>query len=272
MCDACIIESVKNNMLSRRGLFRAAAAGAAAAAMASPGALSPAFAAAPATATDLTHELYEEFPTFFGQQQFFREQKFNFKEHTFNLFELRVSEHTGTHMDAPLHFSADGLSVAEIPVENLVVPLIVIDIRERAAADPDTQLTPDDLKAWISANGDIPDNACVAMNSGWPAYLGTDKFRNADAEGKLHFPGFHVETVKALLETNAAGIAVDTLSLDYGISPDFATHNTWLPAGRWGLEAVANLDKVPAKGATVVVGAPKVRGGTGGPSRVIALV
>ncbi|MBD9372864.1 cyclase family protein [Rhizobium sp. ARZ01] len=272
MCDACVIESVKKNMLSRRGLFRAAAAGAATAAMASTGALSPAIAAAPESVADLTHELFEEFPTFFGPQQFFREQKFNFKEHTFNLFELRYSEHTGTHMDAPLHFSADGLSVAEIPVENLVVPLVVIDIREKAAADPNAQLTPDDLKAWISANGDIPDNACVAMNSGWSAHLGTDKFRNADAEGKLHFPGFHVETVKALLETKAAGIAVDSLSLDYGISPDFATHNTWLPAGRWGLEAVANLDKVPVKGATLVVGAPKVRGGTGGPSRVLALV
>ncbi|SOC40238.1 kynurenine formamidase [Rhizobium subbaraonis] len=272
MCNACVIESVKTNMLSRRGLFRAAAAGAITAAAVGTGALSPAIAAAPASVTDLTHELYEEFPTFFGPQQFFREQKFNFKEHTFNLFELRYSEHTGTHMDAPLHFSADGMSVAEIPVENLVVPLAVIDIRQKAADDPDAQLTPDDLKAWIAANGEIPDNACIALNSGWSAHLGTDKFRNADAEGKMHFPGFHVEAVQALLETKAAGIAVDTLSLDYGISPDFATHNTWLPAGRWGLEAVANLDRLPAKGATLVVGAPKVRGGTGGPARVLALV
>ncbi|QRM55919.1 cyclase family protein [Sinorhizobium sp. BG8] len=271
MCDACVIDSVKKNMLSRRGLFRAAAAGAATVAAASTGALSPGLAASPATATDLTHELYEDFPTYFGPQQFFREQKFNFKEHTFNLFELRYSEHTGTHMDAPLHFSADGLSVAEIPVGNLVVPLAVIDIREKAASNPDAQVTPDDLKAWIAANGEIPENACVAMNSGWSAHLGTDKFRNADGEKKIHFPGFHVETVQALLETTTSGIAVDTLSLDYGISPDFATHNTWLPAGRWGLEAVANLDKVPVKGATIIVGAPKVRGGTGGPARVFAL-
>lgn len=274
MCDACIIDSVKTNMLSRRGLFRAAAAGAATAAAASASVLSPApaFAATSATVTDLSHELYEEFPTYFGPQQFFREQKFNFKEHTFNLFELRFSEHTGTHMDAPLHFSADGLSVAEIPVEKLVVPLVVIDIRERAAQDPDAQVTPDDIKAWVSANGEIPDNACVALNSGWSARLGTDTFRNADADGKMHFPGFHVETAQALLETGASGIAVDTLSLDYGLSADFATHNVWLPAGRWGLEAVANLDRLPASGATLVVGAPKVRGGTGGPARVLALL
>src|SRR5690606_26557029 len=105
MCDACVIDTVKNRMLSRRSFFRAAAAGAATITAAGSGVLSPALAQAPTTATDLTHELYEEFPTFFGQQQFWREQKFNYKEHKFNLFELRVNEHTGTHLDAPLHFS-----------------------------------------------------------------------------------------------------------------------------------------------------------------------
>ncbi len=273
MCNACVIESVKNRMLSRRDLFRAAAAGTAAVAASSFVAAPVALAQGASTVTDMTHELHEEFPTFFGEQQFFRDQKFNFAEHTFNLFELRINEHTGTHMDAPLHFSADGTSVAEIPVSNLVVPLCVVDIREKTAGNADAQVTPDDLKAWISANGDIPDNACVAMNSGWSAHLGTDKFRNADGEGKMHFPGFHVEAVQMLLEQGkAVGIAVDTLSLDFGISPDFATHNTWLPANRWGIEAIANLDKLPAKGATLVVGAPKHRGGTGGPARVFALV
>ena len=273
MCDACIIDTVKNRMLSRRSFFRAAAAGAATVAAASSGSLSPALAQAPSKVTDLTHELHEEFPTFFGQQQFWREQKFNYKEHKFNLFELRVNEHTGTHLDAPLHFSEDGKSVAEIPVSDLVVPLAIIDIREKADANPDAQLTPDDIKAWISANGDLPEKACVALNSGWGKHLGTDKFRNADAEGKMHFPGFHVEAVQYLAENSSAvGIAVDTLSLDHGLSPDFATHYAWLASGHWGLEGAANLDQLPAKGATLIVGAPKVRGGTGGPSRVLALV
>lgn len=273
MCNACVIESVKNRMLSRRSFFRAATAGAATLAAASSGALSPALAQAPAQVTELTHELHEEFPTFFGQQQFWREQKFNYKEHKFNLFELRVDEHTGTHLDAPLHFSEDGKSVAEIPISDLVVPLAIIDIREKADANPDAQLTPDDIKAWISANGDLPEKACVALHSGWGKHLGTDKFRNADSEGKMHFPGFHAEAVQYLAENSSAvGIAVDTLSLDHGISPDFATHYAWLGSGHWGLEAAANLDQLPAKGATLIVGAPKVRGGTGGPSRVLALV
>lgn len=276
MCNVCVMETVKQRMLSRRDLFKAAGVGAAAAAMTSaapsvmPG--TRAMAAGHGSVADMTHELHEEFPTFFGEQQFFREQKFNWAEHKFNLLELRVNEHTGTHVDAPLHFSENGRSVAEIPVGDLVVPLCVIDIRERAAADPDAQLTPDDVKAWIAANGEIPDRACVAMNSGWDAHLASDKFRNADAEGKMHFPGFHVEAVQMLLETAAAGIAVDTLSLDFGSSPDFATHYAWLPAGRWGIENIANLAAVPASGATLVVGAPKHRGGTGGPARVFAML
>jgi kynurenine formamidase len=100
----------------------------------------------------------------------------------------------------------------------------------------------------------------------------SDKFRNADGEGKMHFPGFHIETANMLMETGAAGIAVDTLSLDHGMSPDFATHYAWLGSGHWGLECIANLDAMPAKGATLILGAPKFRGGSGGPTRAIALV
>lgn len=273
MCHACIIENVKSNMLSRRALFRGiAGAGAAAAVATSP---APLFAqsAAPAKAHDLTHELYDMFPTYFGAQQLFMEQKFNFKEHTFNLYELRISEHTGTHIDAPLHFTADGKSVAELPVEDLVAPLVVIDIKAKAAENADAQVTPEDIKAWTDANGPLPDGAIVAMNSGWAAHVATDKFRNLGPDGKtMHFPGFHVDAVKQLLEGSTKAIAVDTLSLDFGQSPDFIVHNTWLPAGRYGIEGIANLDALPAKGATIVVGAPKVRGGTGGPARVFAMV
>jgi len=273
MCHACVIENVKSNMLSRRALFRGglAAAGAAAVATAAPAPLF-AQATAPQKAHDLTHDLFEEFPTFFGGQQFWRDQKFNFKEHTFNLFEWRVNEHTGTHIDAPLHFTADGKSVAELAAEDLVAPLVVIDIRAKASESADAQLTPEDIKAWSDKNGPLPEGAVVAMNSGWGAHLGTDKFRNLGADGKtMHFPGFHVDAVKQLLEGSTKAIAVDTLSLDFGQSPDFIVHNTWLPAGRYGIEGIANLDALPASGATVVVGAPKVKGGTGGPARIIAL-
>ncbi|MEM9032625.1 MAG: cyclase family protein, partial [Pseudomonadota bacterium] len=124
----------------------------------------------------------------------------------------------------------------------------------------------------ISANGDIPDGACVAMNSGWSDKVRTDGFRNADADGTQHYPGFHIEATQMLLETGASAIAVDTLSLDFGPSPDFATHYAWLPANRYGIECLANLDQVPEAGATLVVGAPKTGKGTGGPARIFAMV
>ena len=269
MCHHCVVENVKQRMLDRRGFFAGAVATAAAATVAATA--GPARAAA-AGYHDMTHELHADFPTFFGVQQLFMDQKFNYAEHKFNLFEMRVNEHTGTHMDAPLHFSADGRSVAEIPVEQLIVPLAVVDIREKAAASADAQVTPDDIKAWTAANGPLPQGCCVAMNSGWDAHVATAKYRNADDNKTMHFPGFHIEAAQMLIEDgNAVGIAVDTLSLDFGASPDFATHYGWLPSGRWGLECIANLAALPAKGATLIVGAPKVRGGTGGPSRVFAM-
>ncbi|MEO1552250.1 MAG: cyclase family protein, partial [Pseudomonadota bacterium] len=190
----------------------------------------------------------------------------------FNLFDLTLREHTGTHIDAPFHFSEDGLSVDQIEVGNLVVPLCVIDIAGRAAEDADTQVTPDDLKAWTDVHGPIPSRACVAMHSGWSDKVATPGFRNADDAGGLHFPGFHPEATEMLLETGAGSMAVDTLSLDHGPSADFATHYAWLGNGRFGIENMANLSAVPASGATLVVGAPTHKRGSGGPARLIALV
>lgn len=267
MCDACVIEGVKARMLSRRGLFGGAAAVAAGATIAA-----PARAASHGGVADLTHTLHEDFPTFGGAPGLNLNKLFDFAADGYNLFELVVNEHTGTHVDAPLHFSQDGASVDALPVASLVCPLCVVDIRERAAGDPDAQVTPDDLDAWIAAHGEIPDGACVAMLSGW-GEKATDPgtFRGADDDGVLHFPGFHLEAAERLLETGAAAIAVDTLSLDHGPSGDFAVHYAWLPEGRYGIECVAGLETVPAAGATLIVGAPKHRGGTGGPARILAL-
>lgn len=221
---------------------------------------------------DLTHTMPVDFPTFGGEIQLEIENVFQLASDGYNLNRWLLNEHTGTHMDAPFHFS-DGPSADQIPVENLVGPLAVVDIRAKAEANADAQLTPDDLKAWEAANGQLPEGAIVAMYSGWEEFLNNEKFRNADADGVMHFPGFHVDAIQFLLEERSVkGIMVDTLSLDYGMSPDFAVHYSWLPANRWGIENAANLGQLPAIGATVIVGGPKIAGATGGPSRVIALV
>ncbi len=271
MCDICVMNAVKDRMLSRRDFFKAAAAtGVAAAATGT--AAPPALAAGHSGVEDMTHAISPDFPTFFGEPGYATEQIFNIADHGVNMLRMVVNEHTGTHIDAPLHFSADGASVDEIPISDLVAPLCVVDIAARAAEDADTLLTPDDLKAWISANGDIPDGACVALYSGWAAKVDSDAYRGFDGEAQ-HYPGFHVEAAQMLMEeTGARSIASDTLSLDHGISKDFATHYAWLPSGRFGIENMAGLNRVPAAGATLVIGASKHVGGTGGPARIFALI
>jgi len=277
-------QEVVLNRLNRRGFLKAAAAALASAAIPAPALAAP---RAPRQATveaslagksfhrvvDLTHVITVDFPTFTGAQNLEFDTLATYQANGFNMYRWKLVEHTGTHMDAPFHFSADQDTADEIPISNLVVPLAIVDIRAKAELNPDAQVTPDDLTAWERRHGRIPKGACVAMNSGWADNVHTTKFRNADATGVMHFPGFHVEAAEFLLnEREVNGIAVDTLSLDYGKSADFATHYLWLPSNRWGMEGVANLDQLPPKGCTIIAGGPRIAGATGGPSRVIALV
>jgi kynurenine formamidase len=181
-------------------------------------------------------------------------------------------EHHGTHLDAPAHFAPKGVTAEQLEASSLIVPAAVIDLRERARKDADAVVTIDDLKAWEKAHGRLPKQCGVFLNSGWDAKAGDARvFLGQDASKTLHFPGFSKEVCEFLLEEReVAGLAVDTLSLDFGASPDFAVHKLWLGAGKWGLECVANLSKLPPAGATVFVGAPKVIGASGGPTRVLA--
>lgn len=271
MCNACIIESVKKSMLSRRGLFTGAAAAGAAAVALGPLAARPALAEAAGRVVDLTHAWDETFPTFDGLPGIAYEPDKVLERDGYQLWKLTIFEHSGTHVDAPLHFSADGASVDQIPAEQLMCPLCVIDISVKAAQDPNATVMPEDIEAWVSANGDIPAGALVAMYSGWAAKVGTQEFRN-DSNGDFAFPGFSKAATDLLAGMDVAGIGVDTLSLDPGNSADFGVHYSWLPGGRYGIENLAGLDQVPAKGATIFVGAPKHKRGTGGPARVMAVI
>lgn len=221
---------------------------------------------------DLTHTLHAKFP--FPMEHAFSMDRISSRpKDMWNIYRWHFHEHIGTHIDAPFHCSERD-TVDQIPADKLFGPLAVIDIRRRAASDPDTRLTPDDLKAWEAAHGPIPNGAIVAMCSGWDAKVGdANQFFGRDAKGHFHLPGFHLEAVQFLYqERNVHGIAVDTISLDPGNTGDFPVHHYWLGQNRWGLENVANLGQLPASGATIVVGSPKVAGGSGGPSRVLALL
>ena len=271
MCNTCLIENIKSDMLSRRSLFRGAAAASVAAVAAGAMSARPALAQSSGKVVDLTHTYDSAFPTYGGDPGIIYEPAVVYQPGGYQLFKLTIFEHTGTHIDTPLHFTADGTSVDEIPPEKLVCPLCIIDIKARAAEDANAMVMPEDIEAWVSANGELPAGALVAMNSGWAAKVGDPSFRNTP-DGKLAFPGFSKAATDALMERGVAAIGVDTLSLDPGNSADFAVHYSWLPAGFYGIENLAGLDGLPARGATAFVGAPKHRGGTGGPARVMAVV
>jgi kynurenine formamidase len=259
--------------LTRRGFFKGAAAGFAATAISSADA-APRHARQFRSVVDLTHTMSPDFPTYLGIAAIEMEKKFDFKKDGFNFYSWKLIEHAGTHLDAPIHFSESGATAEKIAADTLVVPLVVVNVASRAEENADYLLAREDLHDWERKHGRIPANACVAMNSGWARHIGnTAKFTGKDAAGVFHFPGVSPLAAEWLLkERKVAGIAVDTLSLDNGPSKEFKTHSLWLPSGRWGLENVANLDKVPEAGATLVVGLAKVKDATGGPARLIALI
>lgn len=187
-------------------------------------------------------------------------------------FRWDIHEHIGTQIDAPSHFFVDGKTLDAIDVGSLIVPLAVVDLRERARRDADASVTVADILAWENKHGRLPAGAAVFMSSGWDTRIADAKsFLNADAQNTLHFPGFSAEVAEFLVrERDVAGIGVDTLSLDPGVDKAYRAHKAWLAAGKWGVELVANLGRVPLSGATVFVGAVKVKGATGGPVRLIA--
>jgi kynurenine formamidase len=175
-------------------------------------------------------------------------------------------------MDAPGHFVARGRRSPEITPAELLVPIVVIDISRKVASNPDAVVTPRDLQNFERGHGRIPKRAGVFMYSGWESRVGDpDRFRNPGPDGRYHFPGFGLAAVEWLLEErDITCIGVDTLSLDHGPSTTFDVHVTLLSADRYGLENVANLARIPARGATAFVGLVPWEEGSGGPCRVIA--
>jgi kynurenine formamidase len=186
---------------------------------------------------------------------------------------MSLAEHTGTHLDAPNHFVSGQVPVDKIPLKQLFGPAAVVDVREQVSTSADYQLTPGDITRYEQANGRIPDNAVVFMYTGWDGrWDDYEKYKNADAKKVLHFPGFSSDAVKLLVdERNIAGIGIDTLSVDYGMSTDFMVHLISHGKGKFHLENVANLGMLPAAGAFVIVAPMKIENGTGGPARIFAL-
>jgi kynurenine formamidase len=184
----------------------------------------------------------------------------------------KIHEHLGTHIDAPNHFIEGQLSVDQIELEDLIVPVVVIDIADKAARNADAVVTLEDISSFEEKYGMIPEHSCVMMYSGWDKKLSDAAFIGLDSNGVKHYPGFSNEVIRFLVDQrHVAGSGVDVLSFDPGTDETYSGHKILFEQGKWGVECVANLDKIPRTGATIIAGAPKVGGATGGFSRIIAV-
>lgn len=185
-----------------------------------------------------------------------------------------LTEHIGTHLDAPCHFDERARCVDAVPIADLFAEAVVIDLSTRARADADTELTLDDLSAWQAQHGAFPPRCAVLLHSGWESrWPSQERFANADANGVMHFPGFSRAAVEQLAKSpEVLGIGTDTFSLDPGRDARYEGHRILSSAGKWALECLANLGQLPARGARLFVGAPKVEAASGTPARVIAWV
>ncbi len=190
---------------------------------------------------------------------------------------LCTPEHGGTHLDAPFHFSERGRTTADIPLEQLVAPAVVIDIVAKASADRDYRLTAQDVWAFEKQHGPIARGTIVLLRTGWSrhwpdakSYLGDDTPNDAS---KLSFPSYGADAAKQLVEERGvAALGIDTASIDYGRSTDFIVHRIAGAQNVPGLENLTNLDQLPPRGAIVVALPMKIEGGSGGPLRAIALI
>jgi kynurenine formamidase len=201
------------------------------------------------------------------------------KGYFYSAYNFSAAEHGGTHIDAPVHFAENGKKLDELPLTQLVGPAIKIDVSDKAAANRDYLISAEDIKNWEAQNGKIPEWSIVLLQTGfgkyWPDkknYLGTDQ-RGPDAIKELHFPGLDPEAAKWLVENRKIkAVGIDTASIDYGQSAEFGSHVALMTNNIPAFENVANLDKLPAKGFHIFALPMKIKGGSGGPLRIVAFL
>ncbi|MBQ9015223.1 MAG: cyclase family protein [Firmicutes bacterium] len=231
---------------------------------------------------DLTHELSPETPHWFGFAPLQGDLLFDYLEGTdeeklapMRCHQWSVASQYGTHADVPIHFHAEGRAMNEITLQELVYPLVVIDKSKEVAENPDFVLTVDDLKAWEEEYGRIPEGSFVAFRSDW--YKKAD-LENKDENGQPHYPGWDTDAIRWLVEErNIGSIGHEPADTDpasvttkEGAYP-YPAEQYILEVDRIQLEVLRNLDQLPPTGAVIVIGFPKLKGGTGFPTRAYAI-
>lgn len=226
--------------------------------------------------TDLTHAFspgQPHFPSFPDED---RVLIFTVPEHGFEVTRYSLVGQWGTHIDAPSHFVAGGRSLDEIPPEQMLLPLVVLDITARVAENPDTTVLLSDVHEWETRHGRIPDNAFVALRTGWSTrWPCADSFANKDEHGTAHYPGWSREVLEFFVQSrNVTAIGHEVTDTDPGTSTskgDYSVEAYWLGQDRWQIELMANLAAVPEAGALLMVSWPKPLAGSGFPARLVAI-
>jgi kynurenine formamidase len=201
------------------------------------------------------------------------------KGYFYSAYNFSAAEHGGTHIDAPIHFAEGRKTVDEIPVNQLIAPALKIDVSAKATANRDYQISVEDFTNWEAQNGKIPDGSIVLLQTGfgkfWGArknYLGTDRL-GQEAVAELHFPGLDPNAAEWLMKNRKINaIGIDTASIDYGQSQTFGSHVALMSENIPAFENVANLDKIPIKGAQIIALPMKIKGGSGAPLRIVAFL
>lgn len=236
---------------------------------------------------DLTQTLSPETPTLvlppeFGQCAAFSQEeisRYDDRGVAWYWNNFTVSEHTGTHFDAPIHWitgkDLPNNAVDTVAPADFVAAAVVIDISDKAAADPDYLLTVADIEAWEAEHGRIPPRSWVMLRTDW-SKRDVDAYTNRREDG-AHTPGPSVEAVRFLVDQrDAHGLGVETIGTDAGqahlLDPAYPAHNLFHAAGRYGLQCLENLDKLPPTGSVIIAAPLKIKGGSGSPLRVLALV
>ncbi len=221
---------------------------------------------------ELSHTVSPDTPHWSGFPAMSDDPYFNYADHGFYANEYRMVSQYGTHVDAPCHFIQGGRSLDAIDAKELILPLCVIDIREKASADADYAVSVQDIKDWECAYGPIPPGAFVALCSDWSKRSDMD---NYDAEGSKHYPGWTLDAVRFLVEQrNVTAIGHETSDTDPPATSSkkgYAAETYLLKSQRYQIELLRNLDIVPPKGAVILCAFPAVKNGSGFTARCIAV-
>lgn len=226
---------------------------------------------------DLTHAFGPDTPHWKGFGEMKVRTLYTIRKDGFHVQEFCHVGQWGTHVDPPAHFHEGLKSVDQIDPKDMLMPLVVLDVHEKAAKNPDYTVTLDDVHAWERRHGRIPEHAFVAMRTDWARrWPNHDAMQNRDAKGVAHYPGWSLPVLKLLYEErHIAASGHETTDTDPGLATtkdDYSLERWLLGTNHYQIEMLANLDQVPEAGALVLVSFPKPENGSGFPARVVAIV